>query len=661
MRYPPEFIDRVQEASSLLDIISQYTQLKSSGGGFMGRCPFPDHQEKTASFSMSEAKQVYHCFGCKKSGNIFTFLRDYNGMNFPEALEYLADRAGIIVPVATNENNDQYSQIQDKKKQILKLNKTAAHFFRETLKRSAPDQSISQYILKRKLKPETLEEFQIGYAPTEWDRLTTHLEKSQILGNLSGLQILNLSEEAKLIKARKEGHGFFDLFRDRLMFPIISPSGEVLAFGGRIHDQGEPKYLNSPESPVFSKSKILYGLAQTAKYIRSEDCVVVVEGYMDLVSLYQAGLKNVAASMGTALTVEHAKLIKRMTNNVVVLFDGDEAGQMAAERSLTILLSQGLYPRGLVLTEAKDPDEFINKFGLDEMNKKIQKSSDLFNVVLQSWMIDYRGEASQKIKLVDRLKPVFDAITDSRLRSLYGDDLSLKMNVTKDWLRSALNSNNAPRQTGAASQVMQPLNIIENGPIETVKNIENSSRPYDEMDPLSVISEKIKISDAGQVELALLQMGLKSRANFEWLLEFSDATIETEDQQKIIFDFKQIISQINHLGVRKILEIAQQVYRQDLSKFDRFFTLLIDKVDKPEMLFQNSSFGIVSQSPHNLEFDIEKEHKYLSDLIKKIQQNFLKAQSRQMKLNFKTDKQSLDVEKLKEFIEIQKSRLSLKK
>lgn len=656
MRYPPEFIDKVQEASSLLDIISQYTQLKPSGAGFMGRCPFPDHQEKTASFSMSETKQVYHCFGCKKSGNIFTFLRDYNGMNFPEALEYLADRAGILLPEISADKNDQYTQSQDKKKQMLKINKIAADFFRETLKRAPNDHSIRQYILKRKLTPETLEEFQIGFAPADWDRLTLHLQKN----NFS----LVLAEEAKLVKARKEGQGHFDLFRDRLMFPIISSSGEVLAFGGRIHDQGEPKYLNSPESFVFSKSKVLYGLAQTAKYIRSEDCVLIVEGYMDLVSLYQAGLKNVAATMGTALTPEHAKLIKRMTNNVVVLFDGDEAGQMAAERSLPILLSQGLYPRGLVLTEAKDPDEFINKFGMVEMNNQIQKSSDLFNVVLQSWMQGYRGEASQKVKLVDRLKPIFSSITDARLRSLYGEDLAMRMNVSKDWLRSSLQvegsgSNNAGRQFTPPTPILENLHFDgDQIQIKSSSLIEISDSSTDAFSGATdLVNGKIKISDAGQVELMLLQTALKSRANFQWLLEFSELTSQSDPSTKQAADFKQILSQINHLGIRKILEIAEQVYRQDINKFDKFFTLLIDKIDKPEVLFQSFNFGVGRQLPNNPEFDAEKEQKFLSDLVKKIQQNFLKAQSLKMKTSIRTD----DAEKLREFSELHKNRVSLKK
>jgi DNA primase len=386
LRYPPEFVDRVQDANNLADIISQYTQLKQSGNGYMGRCPFPDHAEKTPSFSVSEAKQVYHCFGCKKSGNVFSFLRDYNGMSFPEAVEFLAERASIPLPEIKNEQqNEQYSEQQDKKKQMLKANKVAAHFFSETLKRAPADHPIKAYIQKRKLQPETIEEFQIGYAPIEWEGLAHHLLKQNIS--------TALAEEVRLIKARKENNGHFDIFRDRLMFPILSPMQEVLAFGGRIHDQGEPKYLNSPETPVFNKSKVLYGLAHTAKYIRSEDAVIIVEGYMDLVSLFQAGLKNVAASMGTALTAEHAKLIKRLTTNVVVLFDSDEAGQRAAERSLPLLLAAGLYPKGLILTDAKDPDEYVTKFGMESLKQKIDTSPELFNMVLQMWMSDYKWEA----------------------------------------------------------------------------------------------------------------------------------------------------------------------------------------------------------------------------------------------------------------------------
>lgn len=631
MGFKQEFIDKVTQASNLVEIISQYTTLKPSGRGHMGRCPFPDHQEKTASFSVSEFKGVYHCFGCKKSGNVVSFLRDFNGMNFREAIEYLAERNGIVITDDCYENNrpDQPLENKDHKKTLLHANKIAAEFFRESLKRQATDSPVRQYVLKRKLNPETLEEFQIGYAPNEWEALAGQLNRSSIPHAVA--------EEAQLLKRRKEGTGYFDLFRDRLMFPIHSPTGEVLAFGGRIIEQGEPKYLNSPETPVFHKGSVLYGLAQTAKHIRSEDLVLVVEGYMDLVSLYQAGIKNVVATMGTALTPDHAKLIKRLTNNVVVLFDGDDAGKMAAERSLPILLSQGLFPRGITLTEAKDPDEFVIKFGLDALKKEIEKAPDLFKVILKSWMTEYRGEASDKVKLVDKIKPVFDVMADQRLKSLYADDLCQIMGVNKDWLRNSFQGNAAGRSSNYGSAmnqntqrnfVTEPPAPVLSAAVEAAKADENA---------------QIKISDASKVELMLLQNTLKSRANFALMSDLQEP-----------LTFTQLLSQIKHLGVKQILENAEQVYRQDAEKFDRLVSQLIDKIDKPELLFQNSKLDIAQIG----EFDEEKEKKLIVDLISRIQQEFIKDQAKKLALDLRSNMN--DAEKLRQFSELQKSRLALK-
>ncbi|MBC7742337.1 MAG: DNA primase [Bdellovibrionaceae bacterium] len=613
MRYPPEFVDRVQEANNIADIIGQYTQLKQSGNGYMGRCPFPDHAEKTASFSVSEAKQVYHCFGCKKSGNVFSFLRDYNGMSFPDAVEYLAERASISLPEIHKDQNDQFQIQHDKKKALLKANKLAAEFFAETLKRAPNDHPIKNYIQMRKLKPETITEFQIGYAPSEWESLAQHLHQNNISAAVA--------EEAKLVRPRKEGNGHFDLFRDRLMFPILSPTSEVLAFGGRIHDQGEPKYLNSPETPVFNKGRVLYGIPHTAKYIRAEDAVVVVEGYMDLVSLFQVGIRNGVATMGTALTAEHAKLIKRLTPNVIVLFDSDEAGQRAAERSLPLLLAAGLYPRGLVLEEAKDPDEFVNKFGVEALQKKVASAPELFNVVLHMWMSDYKGEASQKVKLIDQVRPVFDAIPDSRLKSLYATELSQRMNVAIDWVRSSLQKPIQQRD-----YTRQP---------ELGSNAANASEPHKTELP-EPRKPLFLLSGSSQAEILLLQLALKSRANFEQILNQPG---------------QQILSQINHLGVKSLLEKAEQVYRQDLEKFDRLTSLLIDHVDKPELLFGISSLG-------STEFDEEKENKMIQDCCRRIQQMFLKEQVKKIALGFK---QNVDEVKLKEIDGLQRNRLSLNK
>jgi len=439
MRFPPEFIERVAEANNIVDIISQYTQLKPTGSGLMGRCPFPDHQEKTASFSVSEPKQVYHCFGCHKSGNIFSFLRDYQGMNFPDAVEYLASRANIPLPqVQDVKAQERFNKESDHKKNLLKANKAANEFFYKTLRSVGSDHPVKKYIARRGLDENILEAFQIGYSPAEWDLLTKHLQSLGVPAEVA--------EEAKLIKARKEGKsGHFDLFRDRLMFPIISTMGDTLAFGGRIIEQGEPKYLNSPETPVFIKGRVLYGLHQTARFIRSEDVALIVEGYMDLVSLFQNGIQNVAATMGTALTADHCRLIKRMTKNVVVLFDGDHAGVEAAERSLPILLAADIFPKGLTLPDNMDPDDFVKSKGSIVLKEMIEKAPDLFSMVFDKWLENYRGEASEKIKLIDKVKPILNVIPDYRLRDLYLTEVSQKMTVSLLWLKEALSDKTSPQ------------------------------------------------------------------------------------------------------------------------------------------------------------------------------------------------------------------------
>ncbi|MFP5518259.1 MAG: DNA primase [Bdellovibrionia bacterium] len=614
MRFSPEFVERVAEANNLVDIISQYTQLKPSGSGLMGRCPFPDHQEKTPSFSVSELKQVYHCFGCHKKGNIYTFLQQYNGMNFPEAVEYLANRASIPLPV--NESfgeNQQRDREQEKKKLLLKVNKLAAQYFSEQLLLTRPDHPVRLYIKKRGLSEETIQTFGIGYATAEWDGLEKYLVQKGIP--------LALAEEARLLKARTQGKsGYYDIFRDRLMFPITTPMGEPVAFGGRIIDAGEPKYLNSPETPVFVKGRVLYGLNQTARYIRTEDVALIVEGYMDLVSLFQAGIKNAVATMGTALTPEHGKLLKRMTRNVVALFDGDAAGVEAAERSLPILLAADLYPKGLTLPDKMDPDDFVKQYGADALKSELDKAPDLFSMVLERWLEGYRGESSQKVQFADKIKPIFNAIPDARLRDLYISEAASRLGVAIPWLRQAVGLSAGPTSVRPSSIHRTGYKGEDESPAAPALTSEN---------------EKISLKEAPKVELILMNLILKSRANFDQFLE------------------QNMIDSVHSEGVRSILTKAVDVYRQDLNKFDKLTSLLVNYVDRPELLFANESNLLSSEG-----FDQEAESKLLQDCFRRVRENFLKEQTRQLAKELKSE---LTSEKLEQIMNIQRSRLSLKK
>lgn len=625
MKFSPEFIERVSEANNIVDIISQYTQLKPAGGGFMGRCPFPDHPEKTPSFSVSELKQVYHCFGCHKKGNIFSFLQNYNGMSFREAIEYLADRASIALPQVDEAASHKQDLLAQKKRLLAQANKLALQYYRDNFRNLPAQHPAKQYAHKRGLKPETLETFHVGYANEEWDGLVLFLEKNKIP--------MQIAEEARLIKARTGGKtGYFDLFRERLIFPIFSTTGEPIAFGGRLLVPGEPKYLNSPETALFHKGRVLYGLSETAKFIRTEDQAIVVEGYMDLVSLYQNQIQNVVATMGTALTIDHGKLLSRMTQNVVVLFDGDQAGQTAAERSLPLLLASNVYPKGLTLPDNMDPDDFVKNKGRETLLQMLAQAKDLYLLILASWMQDYRGEPTEKVQLCDRLKPIFAAIQDRRLHQLYISETAAKMRVDIRWLQEALKSDNR-NFTGNFSAPSATSNTVPKNNLETSSASALSETVSD--------FEQITLKGATAAENLLLSLALKSTGNFRALIE------------------KQGLEIISHHGILSVLKRAEDVYRQVPEKFDKLPSLLASYVDRPELLIADTS-----QAPPSSRSEEENDQKLLLDCLRKIKEQHLTQRRKVLMTELSNKKGMLSAEEnaniLKELADIKKEELSLR-
>ncbi|MBX2996171.1 MAG: DNA primase [Bdellovibrionaceae bacterium] len=630
MRFGQDFIEKVQEANNLVDVISQYTQLKPAAGGFMGRCPFPDHPEKTASFSVSEAKQVYNCFGCGKKGNIFTFLRDYNGMNFRDALEYLANRANIAIPEDTSADRDQQDLISKKKKELMNANKIAAQYFFESFRRLPSNHHAKVYAAKRGLTPETIQEFQIGYAGEEWDGLTNYLKSKGVS--------MSLAEEARLIKARKEGNGHFDLFRDRLMFPILNPMGEPIAFGGRVILQGEPKYLNSPETPVFTKGKILYGMSQAARYVRSEDQVLIVEGYMDVVSLAQSGISQCVATMGTALTPEHGKILGRMTKNVIALFDGDQAGLTAAERSLPILLASELHPKGLVLPDDMDPDDFIKARGPEALKQMLDRAPDLFTLVLGQWTQEFRGEASEKVQLCDRLLPIFESMRDHRLKGLYFREVQAKLGVEERWLMDALKF--SPRGSGYQAPMQNAAPARNASFSGSSRGSEAAEKPAPMVPSEAFVEGQIRLEGAPAVEILLAGLMLKNRAYFE---EAMDA---------------QILDQVTHAGVRALLEKAAEHTRQGPEKFDKLTGLLTSIVDKPEMLIGAGEIAGGSNSDDDEGEKQERERGLFKDSLKRVRDLALKAEVARIQQQLKV---APSPELMERLMKVQRDRLNLQK
>jgi DNA primase len=355
---PEEKIEEIRDRIDIVHLISEYVALRKAGRNFIGLCPF--HKEKTPSFSVRPDKQIFYCFGCGVGGNVFSFLMNINGMTFPEAVRYLAGKTGVILP--DPQYHPRSAEQATEKEQIYQANKKAAHWFSQNLAAESA-KSVRSYLEGRGMGQGVIESFQLGYATEGWSGLRNHFEREKVSAEWI--------EKAGLIIQGKEGT-YYDRFRGRLMIPIEDTEGRVIAFGGRVLDQGEPKYLNSPESPVYIKGRHLYGLHKSKEYIRKEGYAILVEGYFDFLSLWSAGIHPVVASLGTALTKEQVDLLRRYTQKVFITFDADTAGQKALIRSLEIFLAADVDAWAVSLPPGCDPDSCVRTYGkegfLDAIN-----------------------------------------------------------------------------------------------------------------------------------------------------------------------------------------------------------------------------------------------------------------------------------------------------
>lgn len=373
MYYSDELIEEIRTRNDIVDVISGYVRLEKKGSSYFGLCPF--HNEKSPSFSVSRQKQMYYCFGCGAGGNVFTFLMEYENFSFVEAVKYLADRAGIALP--EREYSKEAKEKADLKSSILEINKLAAKYFYVQLKSERGVQAYT-YLKNRELSDSTITAFGLGYSNKYRDDLYKYLRNQGYAEELI--------RQAGLINT-DERNGIYDKFWNRVIFPIMDVNSRVIGFGGRVMGDGKPKYLNSPETPVFDKSRNLYGLnrARTSR----KPYFLLCEGYMDVISLHQAGFTNAVASLGTALTTGHASLIKRYVKEVYLTYDSDEAGTKAALRALPILRDAGISAKIIRMDPYKDPDEFIKNLGKEEYEKRIQNARNGFMYSLEILEKDY--------------------------------------------------------------------------------------------------------------------------------------------------------------------------------------------------------------------------------------------------------------------------------
>ena len=418
-RIPDNLLEDILSRVDIVELISSYIPLKRAGRNFKATCPF--HHEKTPSFMVSVDRQIYHCFGCGESGNAFKFLMRYERMEFPEAVETIAKRVGVVLP-STNKEEDKNSSISS---QLYKINELS-HFFYENNLNSIDGQRAKSYLIKRGITQETIKSFKLGYALDKWDALINNLRNK----NFS----LSFIEKAGLIVAKEDG-GYYDRFRNRLIFAIFDIKDRVLGFGARVLDNTLPKYINSPETFIYTKGKNLYGLNLSKDSIRERDYAVVVEGYLDFIIPYQAGLKNIVASLGTALTPEQARLLKRYTHNVVMVYDPDTAGELAALRSLDIFIEEGMDVKVVTLPKTYDPDLFVREKGIESFKEKILKAQNLFDYKLSILKIRHSvKEIEGKAKIASSMLETINKFKNAVLKSEYIKKLSQELDVKEDAL-----------------------------------------------------------------------------------------------------------------------------------------------------------------------------------------------------------------------------------
>lgn len=457
---PEEKIEEIKNAADIVEVVSDYVLLKKTGKNYSGLCPF--HTEKDASFTVSPAKQIFHCFGCNTGGNVFNFLIRHDGVSFPEAVRLLARRYGIDLP-ERKMSQAMREQISEREK-LLAINRMAMDYYHRNLLHDSYGKQAMAYLKKRGMEPSIVDRFQLGYARNAWDGLRNYLQKKRVP--------MNLMEKSGLVIPRKSGTGYYDRFRERIVFPIYNLNKQVVGFGGRVLDASLPKYLNSPETPVYSKSKLLYGLHLARNKCRETRTVYIVEGYFDLLALHQYGVENAGATLGTALTTEHIHMIKGFAEKVILVFDGDDAGIQASLRSVGIFIEKGMQARVMLLPRGDDPDSFMRKYGLEAFKEIADKSRSVISFIMESAQKKYGLSVEGKMQIIEELKIPLASIQDMGARNSY---------IKEVWERLGVKEYDIREKVDAAVSAMQKADTpFGNRPADHIQQEYHSKRPMKE-------------------------------------------------------------------------------------------------------------------------------------------------------------------------------------
>jgi len=568
--FSEEKVSEIRDRSSILEVVSDYVNLKKSGKNHKGLCPF--HSEKTPSFMVNEEKQIFHCFGCGAGGDVFKFLMRVGNFSFPQAVEELAKRYGVRLP--PRELSLTKKKEMAKKEILFQINQMASEYFHDLLSRRREGEEGRRYLSQRGMSEKIIKEHRLGYSLERWDGLVQYLQEKKVS--------LELAWEIGLIFPKKKG-GWYDAFRGRILFPIFDLQQRVVGFGGRVIREGEPKYLNSPESSVYHKGEILYGLQVAKGYIPEKDCVIIVEGYFDLLTLHQFGLKHSVATLGTALTAQHIRLLKRYTKSLITVFDADEAGVQASLRALPLFLEEEVSGKTILLPEGEDPDGFLRKGNLEDFEKRVTHAVSSFDFFFER-LIRTHGTKSidSKVKVAEEGIALIDKIPNKIRKNFYTKVLAERLDLPesllverlraspKDRLKAEedLKKRSVERGFPKSEEIMVRLMIHHPELIPTITE-EGILREF-ESPVFQKMAENLEglYQKRGRIDLTEALGGLEEDLK-EKLCEFAfqESDLETGDREKIL---KDCIQKIRKKRLKKdednILKRIKEAEKQEEGK-----------------------------------------------------------------------------------------------
>ena len=568
--FSEEKVSEIRDRSSILEVVSDYVSLKKAGKNYRGLCPF--HSEKTPSFMVNEEKQIFHCFGCGTGGDVFTFLMKAGNFSFPQAVEELAKRYGVNLP--RRELSPIEKKAVAKKDVLFQINQAASEYFHDLLTRRREGEEGREYLSQRGMKEGILKEHRLGYSLDRWDGLVQHLRERKVTLELA-------CELGLILPKRKEG--WYDAFRGRILFPIFDLHDRVVGFGGRVVRDGQPKYINSPESTIYHKGEILYGLHVAKRYIPEKDCVIIAEGYFDLLTLHQHGLKHSVATLGTALTSPHVRILKRYTKNLITVFDADPAGVQATLRSLPLFLEEEVAGKMILLPKGEDPDSFLRKGNSIDFERRVAGAVPLMDFFFE-WLMKAHDVKSidGKVKAAEEGMGLIGKIPNRIRRDLYvkalGERLDIQESVLYERLKSS--SKNRPRaeedskrrfveeRFPKSEEIVVRLMVHHPELIPTVSG-EGVLREF-ENPILQKMAEKLEglYQKKGRLDLTealgCLEEGLKGR-----LCEFAfqESGLEGEHRERILRD---CIQKIREERIKKEKgELQKRIREADIQQEDK--------------------------------------------------------------------------------------------